>query len=125
MSRKPGSRSGGEPLEPVQLGQIAQAAAVSKGGLDPVLLEVSELAGYADLFLIVSGRSDRQVKAIAEAVRRAVAEAGRRPLGSEGLKLGQWALIDFGELVVHVFHESARQAYDLEGLWIEAPRVEY
>ena len=123
MSRHAGPRDR-TTLEPEQLGALALAAAMSKGAQEPVLLQVSELAGYADLFLIVSGRSDRQVKAIAEAVRRALAEHGRRPLGSEGFKHGQWALIDFGELVVHVFHESVRQTYDLEGLWIDAPRVE-
>jgi len=123
VSRKPRPERDAA-LEPTELGQIALAEALAKGAQDPVMLQVAEQAGYADLFLVVSGRSERQVKAIAEAVRQGLAEKGRLPLGSEGFKHGQWALIDFGELVVHVFHESARQEYDLEGLWIDAPRVE-
>jgi len=109
--------------DPRALGALALEAARSKGGEDPVLLEVSALTGYADLFLIVSGRSDRQVRAIADAVREALGAHGRSPIGSEGLRHGQWALVDYGDLVVHVFHVSVRAQYDLESLWIEAPRL--
>ena len=72
---------------------------------------------------MVSGRSDRQVDAIADAVTQTLRAQGRRPIGVEGVKSGQWALLDFGDLVVHVFHHPVRLHYDLESLWHEAPRV--
>lgn len=99
-------------------------AALGKKAIEPVMLEVSELCGYTDYLLIVSGRSDRQVDAITDGIREALAKQGVRPLGVEGIGSGQWALLDFGDVVVHVFHHPVRERYDLEGLWIDAKRVE-
>jgi ribosome-associated protein len=89
-----------------------------------VLLDVAELSGYADFFLLVSGRSTRQAASIAENVHRVMKKAGRKTLGSEGLKEGRWACLDFGDVVVHVFHEPVRAYYDLDSLWADAPRLE-
>ena len=72
---------------------------------------------------VVSGRSDRQVEAIAEGVCGAGAALGRRPLGQEGARNGRWVLIDFGDVVLHVFYQPLRELFDIESLWIDAPRV--
>ena len=89
-----------------------------------MLLDVSELCSYTEYLLLVSGRSDRQVDAIAEAVSTELKKRGRTPLGIEGVASGQWALLDYGDVVVHIFHHPVREHYDLEGLWIDAERVE-
>ena len=88
-----------------------------------MLLDVRELCSYCNYQLVVSGRSDRQVDAIATAVGEAVRATGRRAIGVEGVKSGQWALLDFGDLVVHVFHEQERVYYGLERLWKDCPLV--
>ena len=103
---------------------VAVAAAVDKQGLKPTLLDLTREGAYTDYLLVVSGRSDRHVGAVADAVERALRDhAGRRPLSIEGHRDGQWALIDYGELVVHVFFHPVRERYDLEGLWNDAPRI--
>ena len=101
----------------------ALALALDKKALEPVLLDVRGLCTYASYQLVVSGRSDRQVDAICEGISVGMKEAGIRPLSTEGKRSGQWALLDFGDLIVHVFHEAHRGYYDLEGLWIDAERV--
>ncbi|MBU1275144.1 MAG: ribosome silencing factor [Proteobacteria bacterium] len=112
------------PKNPRELALLCAAAALDKKGEDPVLLEVSQLTGYADYFLLVSGRSTRQATAVGENVARILKKAGRPALGVEGLNEGRWVLLDFGEVVVHVFHEPVREFYDLDSLWGDAPRVE-
>jgi ribosome-associated protein len=114
--------------EPVRLGaldaaQLALDAALDKKALEPVLLDVRSLCSYTEFILLVSGRSDRQVDAIADAVSHTLKAHGRRPIGVEGVASGQWALLDFGDVVIHVFHHPTRLHYDLESLWHEAPRV--
>ena len=104
--------------------QVALTAALEKKALEPVLLDVRGLCSYANYILIVSGRSDRQVEAIASAVSQELKKQGAFSLGSEGKQVSQWALLDFGDLVVHVFYHPIREHYDLEGLWIDAPRVQ-
>jgi ribosome-associated protein len=101
----------------------AVAAALDKKGLEPVLLDVAELASYTDYILLVSGRSDRQVQAIGDAIVDALAAEKVRPIGFEGRKQGQWTLLDFGDLIVHVFYHPVRDFYDLESFWVDAPRV--
>jgi ribosome-associated protein len=98
-------------------------AALEKKALAPVLIDVSGMASYTDFIGIVSGRSDRQVDAIADSIRLVMKERGRMTLGHEGRGNGRWTLLDFGSIVVHVFHHPVREFYDLESLWIEAPRV--
>ena len=103
---------------------LCMAAARRKKALDLLLLDVGALSGYADYFLLASGRSTRQAGAIAEGVQQVLKKAGIKPLGQDGVKEGRWALIDFGDVVVHVFHQPVREFYDLESLWADAPRVE-
>ncbi len=99
------------------------AAIADKLGADPAILEMTDLLGVVDLFVITSGRSDRQVRTICEEVeRRCRREAGRGPLRVEGLEDARWVLLDFGDVVVHVFDEATRAYYDLEHLWSAAPR---
>jgi ribosome-associated protein len=84
---------------------------------------MTELLGVVDLFIVTSGRSDRQVRTITEEVERlAHLECGRGPLRIEGLSDARWVLMDFGDVVVHVFDEETRAYYDLEHLWSAAPR---
>jgi ribosome-associated protein len=97
-------------------------AALEKKALEPALLDVSAQSSYTDYIVIVSARSDRQVQAIADGVIDQFAKTRRRPLGVEGA--GDWILLDFGDFVVHVFYHPTREFYDLEGMWIEATRVE-
>ncbi len=91
--------------------------------VDPVLFQVGELASITDYFLIASGTSSRQVQAITRHLRKRTREAGFRPHGIEGEKEGHWVLMDYGDVVIHLFYQPFRDLYDLEGLWIEAPRV--
>lgn len=89
-----------------------------------VVLDVRELASFADTFIICSGRSHRQVSAIAEFVNKDLKTRGIKPLGIEGLREGHWVLMDYGDMIVHVFYEPVRIFYDLEGLWSDARRIE-
>jgi ribosome-associated protein len=103
---------------------FALDAALDKKALEPVLIDVSEQSSYTDFILVLSGRSDRHVQHVADAIVEAFAARKRKPVGMEGEKEGRWVLIDFGEVVVHVFYHPLRDFYDLEGLWCDAPRVE-
>ena len=99
-------------------------AVVGKKVLNPVLLDVKDLTSVADAFLICSGRSSRQVMAIAEHVKMTLKKQGIQPLSVEGQREGHWVLMDYGYIVIHVFYDSVRQFYDLEGLWIDARRIQ-
>jgi ribosome-associated protein len=101
----------------------ALALALDKKALEPVLLDVRDLCSFCNYQLVLSGRSDRQVDAIADGISAGLKQDDMRPIGSEGARTGQWALLDYGDFVVHVFLHSAREHYDLEGLWNDAPRV--
>lgn len=104
----------------------AARAADSKADGDTVVLEVGEVLAVTSWFVICSGRNPRQVKAIAEEVERCVAEVGGpKPTTVEGLDSLQWVLMNYGDFVVHVFHEEARQFYELERLWRDVPTVDW
>jgi ribosome-associated protein len=117
------ARSDADVAETRALAIAAMEAALDKRALDPVLIDVSAMGSYTDFIGVVSGRSDRQVDAIAEAIGLAMKARGLYPLGREGSGTGRWTLLDFGAFVVHVFYHPVREFYDLESLWIEAPRV--
>jgi ribosome-associated protein len=99
-------------------------AALDRKAYDLVVLELGNLSSIADYFVICSGRSDTQVQAIADAIAHDSTERGLRPLAIEGREQGRWALLDYGDVVVHVFYTPVREFYDLERLWVRAPRVE-
>jgi ribosome-associated protein len=98
-------------------------AVLSRKAIHVAALDVRGLTSIADFFIICSGRSARQVSAIADHVERELRKRKIKPLSVEGATEGQWALIDYGYVILHVFQESARQFYDLDGLWSDAPRL--
>ncbi|OKL50087.1 ribosome silencing factor [Boudabousia marimammalium] len=106
------------------MAQTAARAAIEKGGVDPVALEVGGHVFLTDIFLIVSGDSERQVRAIADAIDDAMVEKGIRPLRREGAAQGRWVLMDYDYCVVHVFNSEDREHYDLERLWADCPKVQ-
>lgn len=101
---------------------LARAALEKKAG-DLVVMEVRELTSIADYFIICSGRSDRQVQSIARGIEESLRQAGHSPLSVEGAIRGHWVLMDFTDVIVHVFYEPVREFYDLDGLWGHATRV--
>ncbi len=86
------------------------------------MLDVRGMSSYADYFVLGSGDSERQVTATAEHVREQLKEAGQRTIGTEGFDTGHWVLLDYGEVVVHVFSTEVRAFYDLDGLWADAAK---
>ena len=116
-SRPPHSASARPALELVQL---AAATAVAKRARAPVALDLREVGGVCDYFLICSAASEVQVKAVAEAVEEKLRERGARPWHIEGFEGRRWVLLDYVEFVVHVFHEKTREYYMLDRLWGDA-----
>lgn len=103
---------------------LCAAYALEKKALDLRLLDVREQSTLTDYLLIATGRSDRQVQAIADAVRMGLKkDHDTLPLAAEGMNEGRWVLLDYGDVMVHVFQRSVREFYDLEGLWQEAREV--
>ena len=98
-------------------------AVLGKKARGIVMLEVRELTSIADVFLICSGRSNRQVMAIAESVQKELKKHGIRPMSVEGTREGHWVLMDYGHVIIHIFYEPVREFYDLEGLWTDARRI--
>jgi ribosome-associated protein len=106
----------------------ATATAIAVAALDKkaVGLEILDVAGrvdYADFLVIMTGRSDRHAQALAQGIEEALKKKGVRLVAMEGLPHGAWVLMDFGDVVVHVFQDEARQLYDIEGLWLDARRL--
>ena len=104
--------------------QLCALAADSRKAEDIVVLDVQQLSSVADYFLICSGASDRQVRAIADAIAEELAQHGEKPLAMEGYQKSTWVLIDCADLIVHVFDDDTRRFYGLERLWYRAPHVE-
>ena len=96
--------------------------AVERKALDVTILDIRDRSSYADFLVIASGTSDRHVQSIAEMVEGSLNKEGMRSMGREGLREGQWALIDYGHVVFHVFHQFTRAEFDLESLWKTAPK---
>jgi len=98
--------------------------ASDRKALDIVVLDVREKSSYTDFLVVCSGTSDRHVQSVADLVCDTLRKEDRvRTLGTEGLREGQWALVDFGAVVLHVFHQFSREIYDLENLWQDVPRL--
>jgi len=92
--------------------------------IDPLLFHVGKLTSISDYFIIASGNSSRQVQAITRHLQKRMSDEGFKPYGIEGEQEWHWVLLDYGDVVIHLFYHPIRSFYDLEGLWIEAPRVE-
>ena len=106
--------------------EIAIAVAVAgleKKAVGLEILDVSGKVDYADFLVLMTGRSDRQVAALSQGIEDALGKLGKRALSVEGMPSARWVLMDFGDVVVHVFQEDARDLYDLEGLWMDARRI--
>jgi len=99
-------------------------AALGKKAINVVALDVHNLTSFADTFIICSGRSNRQVNAIAEHIQKDLKKHKIKPLSVEGVGDGQWVLMDYGHVIIHVFNDPVRDFYDLEGLWLDARRIE-
>ena len=110
-------------VAPREMADIVVEAASDKKAEDILVLNVSEVTTIADLFVICSGRGERQVQAIADAIVEKAKAAGRQPVGVEGYVGGRWVLIDLGDVVVHAFVPEERELYRLERLWGDAPVV--
>jgi ribosome-associated protein len=98
-------------------------AAIDKKAENVKILNLSDLSGFTDYFVICSGMSDRQVQAISDSVTSVLEGAGHELLSIEGYSDGRWVLLDFGDVVIHVFLDALRDYYDLESLWVDAPTV--
>ena len=99
-------------------------ASLKRKARNLIILNVKEFSSFADYFIILSGTSDRQVQSIAASIQQNLKECGVTPLGVEGENLGKWVLMDYEDVIIHVFYEPIREFYDLERLWPEAPRME-
>ncbi len=99
-------------------------AVMGKKAIDLVVLDVQGLTSVSDIFIICSGRSNRQVSAIAEYIQVNLKKHAIKPLSVEGKKEGHWVLLDYGHVIIHVFYEPVRAFYDLEGLWVDAKRID-
>jgi ribosome-associated protein len=116
------------PAEPGAASRAAAAAsaAAAKNGTDVAILEVGDIIGIVDRFVLVSASNTRQVRTIVDEVERVVHDLdGGQPIGVEGLPHASWVLIDFGDVVVHVFLDATRAYYDLDRLWADAARVDW
>jgi ribosome-associated protein len=99
-------------------------ASLKRKAKNLTILNLKELSSFADYFIICSGTSDRQVQSIAASIRENLKEYGIIPLGIEGESLGKWVLMDYEDVIIHVFYEPIREFYDIERLWPDVPRME-
>ena len=111
-------------MNSTDMARLAAGAALDKKALDPVVVDLRGISSVADYFVIVTGTSDRHVQAVSQNIMDAFDSLGIQLLGEEGLREGRWVLMDLGEVVVHVFLEDVRKYYDIERLWIDAPRLD-
>jgi ribosome-associated protein len=127
LNPQPNVRSAAQPAGEEGLDERVLAAlhaAGEKKALEPVVLDLREIASFTDYFMIVSGANERQVQAISDEVYETLKKSGHAALRVEGYKTAEWILLDYGDFVVHVFEQKARKFYDLERLWRESKRVE-
>jgi ribosome-associated protein len=111
-------------LNTEDLARCCAGYALDKKAFDVKILFVGETSSLTDYILIASCNSDRQVQAVAEAIRLGMKdEQNEPPIAIEGMNEGRWVLIDFGNIMIHVFQQSVREFYDLDGLWVDAPEI--
>ncbi len=111
-------------METSDMARLAVGAGLDKKALDPAVIDLRGLSSVAEYFVIMTGTSDKHVQAVAGNVMDAFKALGYSRLGEEGFKEGKWILLDYGEVVVHVFLQAIREYYDIERLWIDAPMLE-
>ncbi len=126
LSSSPMKRiSPGAAPDAIEAARAAAAAIDAKSGEDVVLLDLSRLLVVTDVFVLATGTSRRNVLTLVDEVVAALRGIDRRPIRKEGTDHGQWVLLDYGDVVVHVFDRQTREYYDLERLWADAPRIEF
>jgi len=124
MPESPRRRPAPEALTAEQTVRLAAGAADAKHGRDILALHVRDLTSIADYFLLISAGSTAQVEAVCDAIDAALSARGIEPLHVEGRADGQWVLMDYADVIVHVFREESREFYGLERLWGDAPRLD-
>ncbi|MFB3883359.1 MAG: ribosome silencing factor [Armatimonadota bacterium] len=112
-----------QPMTALEKAAAARAALVAKRAVNPVVLDLREITFITDYFVICHGTSNVHIRALSEAVLDALKEAGVRPAGVEGREGARWVLLDYGDVIVHIFAEEEREFYSLERLWSDAPEV--
>jgi ribosome-associated protein len=106
-----------------EIARLCVHAAMEKKAEDPLILDVRKLCSFTDYFVIISGRSTRHVQGLAEAIEDELRSKKLSAGKSEGLQEGTWVLLDYNDVVVHIFYAETRKFYDIEGLWHDAPRI--
>ncbi len=109
----------------VHAARVAAEAISDKKGENPTLLDLSGLLVVTDVFVIAAGTSTRHVKTLADDVEEALRGIDRKPIRREGTEYGEWILLDYGDIVIHLFDRETREYYDLEHLWSNAPVIEF
>lgn len=109
----------------VEAAQVAASAMADKKGEDVALLDLSGLLVVTDVFLVASGTSNRHVRTLADDAEMALRSLDRKPIRREGVDHGEWVLLDYGDVVIHVFDKETRAYYELERLWADAPRIDF
>ena len=112
-------------ISPLHKATLLAQALVDKKGQDVLLLDVTQVVDYVDLVLVATGTSQPHLDAMTDALHRTGVESGFRHSGMEGRGSNSWVLVDFGDVVVHLFSRESRGFYDLEDLWSDAPRTEF
>jgi ribosome-associated protein len=112
-------------ITPRQLALLAAEVCDEKKAKDILVLDVRKITSISDYFIVCSTSNERQARAIAEDLRMRLKDMGKREMGVEGLEDARWVLQDFGDIVLHIFHESQREFYDIEGLWADAKQVRW
>ncbi len=107
----------------MEIAKFCVQAAVEKKAEEPVILDVRKLCSFTDFFVIMSGRSTRHVQGLAEAIETELRSKRLSTSKAEGLNEGTWVLLDYNDVVVHIFYSETRKFYDIEGLWHDAPRI--
>lgn len=110
-------------LDSRQLAKLCRAIALDKKALAPLLLDVSKISSVTDYFLILSGTSEPHLKAIADEIARKLRETGVRARHQAGYPASRWVVLDYGDVMIHIFHPEMREHYGLEHLWGDAKRV--
>lgn len=111
-------------LSSYQKSLLCAKIALDKKGFDVVILELRALSSIADYFVIVTGTSDKQAQTVANAIMETMASKEVRPLGVEGYPEGRWILVDYNDVVVHIFLRPVREFYEIEKLWSDAPKTD-
>jgi ribosome-associated protein len=109
----------------IEVARVAAVALDAKSGEDIAILDLSDLLVVTDIFVLVTGTSRRNVLTLADEAVAALRESDRRPIRKEGTDHGKWVLLDYGDVVIHLFDRETREYYDLERLWADAPRIEF